>query len=380
MIDKRKMDKLGVSTSLLGFGAMRLPVIDGKQGEVDLEKAGEMFDVAIANGVNYFDTAVFYHDGKSEEVMGKLLKKHPRESLYYATKLPVSYVKEESDVYKVFESQLENLQTDYIDFYLLHGIGGNDIEPIKKFKILEKLEQLKNDGKIRHIGFSFHDSLEAFKKVIEIHNWDFCMIQLSYVDINHQQGIEGYNIIAEKGIPAIIMEPVRGGSLAKFNDEISELFKPFNKDNASLASFALRWLANLPNVKVILSGMSNMEQIMDNVNTLTNPKPMNDDELEMLKQVKYMTENTKAISCTRCNYCIPCPVDVNIPDVFGAYNEYYVYKNSGKFKWLISETENNKKGASLCTSCGVCVSKCPQKIDIPKMLKEVSETEKATEW
>jgi len=376
MVDRRKIDKLGVSASLLGFGTMRLPIIGGNYGNVDLEEAGKMFDFAIANGVNYFDTAVFYHDGNSEKVMGQLLKKYPRESLYYATKLPVGAVKEESDVFKVVEEQLVNLQTDYIDFYLLHGINGNDIEPIKKFKILESLEQIKAEGKIRHIGFSFHDSLEGFKNIIEIYGWEFCMIQLNYVDVTHQQGIEGYNILAEKGIPTIVMEPIRGGTLASFNDEITAFFEPFREDNASIASFSLRWLANLPNIKVILSGMSTMEQVKDNVKTLTNPKPTSDEELQMLKQVKHEIENTKALGCTGCNYCSPCPVNVNIVGALWAYNDYYIHNIADRFTGFMKNTRGDKTNPEQCTFCGKCSAKCPQKIDIPEKLKEIVELEK----
>ena len=373
MVDKRKLDKLGIEASLLGFGVMRLPISNGNDADINVPEAEKMFDLAIANGVNYFDTAVFYHSGNSEKVMGELLKKYPRESLYYATKLPVGHVKEEGDVFKVFESQLENLQTDYIDFYLLHGIGENEIEPIKKFKILEKLEQLKAEGKIKYIGFSFHGSLESFKKTIEIYDWEFCMIQLSYIDTENQQGIEGYNILAEKNIPAMIMEPIRGGNLASFNDEIGKVFKPFNANGESYTSFALRWLANFPNVKVILSGMSTLEQVAENAKILENPKPMSDAEIEMLARVKEMLETTKSIGCTACRYCMPCPENVNIVDSFAHYNNSRFHNVHGGLKWFMGEARNSKTNPELCTHCGACSAKCPQALDIPKLLNDVVE-------
>jgi predicted aldo/keto reductase-like oxidoreductase len=376
MVAKRKIDKLGVSTSLLGFGVMRLPVINGEDSDIDIAETEKMFDAAIANGVNYFDTARMYHGGNSEAVMGELLRKYPRESLYYATKLPMWHVNEEADIYDIFEDQLKKLQTDYIDFYLIHGVDQGQLAKIKEFKVLEKLAQLKKEGKIRNIGFSFHDKLPAFKEALDVFDWDFCMIQLSYINTDRQQGIEGYNLLAEKEIPTIIMEPVNGGKLTSFNDEISALFKPFNSDNASFASFAFRWLANLPNVKVILSGMSNMEQLTDNIKTLTNPKPVSAEENEMLKRVKDMLENAVAVGCTRCNYCMPCPADVNIVASINSYNDYYLHNDPDRIHGFMTMSRNNKRNPEQCTDCGECAAKCPQKIDIPKILKEVVELEK----
>jgi len=374
MVDRRKLDKLGISVPLLGFGCMRFPTNNDNYGDINMEETGKLLDFAIQNGVNYFDTAFMYHEGHSETALGELLKKHPREDLLIATKLPIGEVKEDSDVAKILETQLSKLQTDYIDFYLLHGIGKVQFDAIKKFKILEKLEQFKKDGKIKYIGFSFHDNLEVFKETIDMHDWDFCMIQLNYVDTDFQQGIEGYNILTEKGIPAIVMEPLKGGNLASYNPKIAKLFEDMNP-NATIASYAVRWLASLPNVKVVLSGMSDMEQLADNINNLTDLKTITPEEDEMLKRVKQMVDDTQAVGCTDCKYCMPCPVGVDIAAAFRDYNTYATYENETRFKWFMGFTRDNKKSPDLCTSCGACVPKCPQKIDIPAKLKEMLEIE-----
>ncbi|MCL2837943.1 MAG: aldo/keto reductase [Oscillospiraceae bacterium] len=375
MVDRRKLDKLGISVPLLGFGCMRFPTNNDNYGDINMEETEKLLDFAIQNGVNYFDTAFMYHEGHSETALGKLLKKYPREDLLIATKLPIGEVKEDSDVAKILETQLSKLQTDYIDFYLLHGIGKVQFDAIEKFKILEKLEQFKKDGKIKYIGFSFHDNLEVFKESVDMYDWDFCMIQLNYVDTDFQQGIEGYNILSEKGIPTIVMEPLKGGNLASYNPTIAKLFEDMNP-NATIASYAVRWLASLPNVKVVLSGMSDMEQLADNINNLTDLKPITPEEDETLKRVKQMVDDTQAVGCTDCKYCMPCPVGVDIAAAFRDYNTYVRYENETRFKWFMGHARENKKSADLCTACGACVPKCPQKIDIPAKLNEMLEIEK----
>jgi len=375
MIEQRKLNNLGISASLLGYGAMRFPINGDDHANIDMEKTQKLIDVAIENGVNYFDTARFYHNGKSEEAIGELLKKYPREDLFYATKLPIGDVKQDSDVFDIVEEQLSKLQTDYIDFYLLHGVGRGCLAGIEKFKILEKMEQLKASGKIRYIGFSFHDNLETFKIYADMYDWDFCMIQLNYVDVDSQQGIEGYNILTQKGIPVMIMEPLKGGTLTSFNPEISKLFNDIDS-NATVASFAMRWAASLPNVKVIMSGMTEMEHLMDNIKTLTDFKPLSDAEIEACKQVKKMIEGTSAVPCTFCKYCMPCPLGVDIAGAFSAHNQYVVYNNVDRFNDFMRYSRSSNQNPEKCTGCGVCLEKCPQKIDIPTKLQDVLELEK----
>jgi len=375
MITKRKLDKTGTEVSMLGFGCMRFPVEGEGDANVIFEEAEKMVDVAFKSGVNYFDTAFGYHSGNSEPIMGKILKKYPREDFFLATKFPLWNAEEEADVLKIFEQQLERLQTDYIDFYLIHAVNQGLIEKIKNFDVIGKLKKLKADDKIRNIGFSFHDELSVFKEVIDIHDWDFCMIQLNYMDTDTQQGIEGYHIATEKGIPVMIMEPVKGGNLAKFNDEVTEIFNEVDP-NATPASFALRWAGSLPNVKSVLSGMSNMEQVMDNINTFTDFKPLDGRETEMISKVQCKLKSYYAVSCTACQYCMPCPAKVDIPGMFNTYNHYSAYKNEWHFNWVIGEARKNSRSPEFCVNCGVCLAKCPQKIDIPAKLSEIIEFEK----
>jgi len=375
MVEQRKLNDLGISASLLGFGAMRFPVNNGEYSDINIEETAKLIDVAIKNGVNYFDTARFYHGGKSEEVVGEILKKYPREDLFYATKLPIGDVKSDSDVFDIVNEQLAKLQTDYIDFYLLHGLGRGCIAGIEKFKIFEKLEQLKASGKIRYIGFSFHDDLETFKVYADMYNWDFVMIQLNYVDINAQQGMEGYEILTKKNIPVIVMEPLKGGSLASFNPEITKLFTDID-DSVSVASFAMRWIASLPNVKVVLSGMGTMEQLLDNIKTYTNFKPLSDAEVSVCQRAKEMIESTSAVPCTFCKYCMPCPLDVDIAGSFNAHNQYVVYNDVDRFNDFMRYSRSSNQNPEKCTGCGVCLEKCPQQIDIPAKLQDVLELEK----
>ena len=232
---------------------------------------------------------------------------------------------------------------------------------------------------IRNIGFSFHDKLEVFKKWVDLYDWDFVQIQLNYMDIDHQQGMEGYDILTAKGIPVIVMEPVKGGSLVNFNDEIVGKLKGYNKED-SIASWAFRWVASLPNVKVILSGMSNMEQVEDNLKTFKTFKPMNNDEMSIIKDVRNMVLNLSKVECTSCNYCMPCPHGVDIPRNFRVYNDHSMYKNDGYVKWVTGEMSKEGKSADKCIECGECVPKCPQFIDIPTRLAEFESYLKENEF
>ena len=263
-MEMRKMEKLGVDISLLGFGCMRFPLTEA--GRIDEPLTEKMIDHALAEGVNYIDTAYAYHDGQSELVVGNVLKKYDRDSFYLATKLPVWLVKTADDVDKYLEEQLTKLQTDHIDFYLMHAMGKERWDEMVKIGCIERLEELKDKGKIKYLGFSFHDKYEVFEEILNYRDWDFCQIQLNYMDAEEQAGVKGCRLAADKGIPVIIMEPVKGGSLAAFSEDITEMFKALDP-KASPASFALRWVGSLPGVNVILSGMSTPEQVEDNLHT-----------------------------------------------------------------------------------------------------------------
>lgn len=360
-MEKRKLEKLGIETSLLGFGCMRFPcTADGKIDEAEAEK---MLDKAMANGVNYYDTAYPYHGGASEPFVGKALKKYDRASFYLATKLPVWQVESLEDVDRIFAEQLERLQTEYIDFYLMHAMNRERWDKMLEIGCVKRLEELKAEGKIRNLGFSFHDSYEVFEEMLNYRDWDFCQIQLNYMDANEQAGLKGYKLTEEKQVPLVIMEPIKGGSLAAFADDIMEKFHAV-KPRASAASFALRWVGSLPNVKVILSGMSAMEQLDDNLKTFENFEVLSEKEQETVKEVVDLLNSRVQNGCTGCRYCMPCPAGVNIPGSFKAWNTYHVYQNYNMVKnnWEkeIGETQQPKN----CIKCGKCEAACPQKISI----------------
>lgn len=362
-MEKRKIlvNKIEKDVSLLGFGMMRLPM---KDGEVDIPESKRMVDYAIKNGVNYIDTAWPYHGGKSELVVKEVLKDYPRESYFLADKLPIWEVKTNEDVDRIFHEQLEKCGVEYFDFYLIHAVNKQRYEQVQEIELFKQLEKFREEGKIRNIGFSFHDDLETFKKWADLYNWDFCQIQLNYMDVEHQQGLEGYHILTEKGIPVIIMEPVKGGVLVKFNDEIEAKMKSYRPSD-SIASWGFRWVGSFPNVKVILSGMSTMDQVEDNVNTFTDFEKLNDEEYKIVEDVRNDILSLSKVDCTSCNYCMPCPHGVDIPLNFRIYNGHSMYKNDGYVKWAYGNVVKAKKSADLCIECGECLPKCPQQIEIP---------------
>ena len=367
-MEKRKLEKLGIETSLLGFGCMRLPTtVEGKINEPEAEK---MLDRAISAGVNYIDTAYPYHGGDSERLVGKVLKKYDRSSLYLATKLPVWLVNSLEDVDRLFEEQLEKLQTDYIDFYLMHALGKDRFEAMVKLGVVERLEELKQQGKIRYLGFSFHDSYEAFEHIINYREWDFCQIQLNYMDAEEQAGLRGYKLAEEKGVPLVIMEPVKGGSLAAFAEDITSRFRSLQPD-ATVASFALRWVGSLPGVKVILSGMSNMEQVEDNLKTFEEFKPLSEKESQEIKDIVALIKSRVQNGCTGCRYCMPCPAGVDIPGNFRVWNTYHMYQNYSVVRWNWEKELGERKQARCCVKCGKCEAACPQKLSIRQDLERV---------
>ena len=369
-MEKRKMEKLGVETSLLGFGCMRFPT--NAEGKIDREKAEAMMDKAIAAGVNYIDTAYPYHGGESELFVGEVMKKYDRESYYLATKLPLWAVHSLEDVDKLFNEQLGKLQTDYVDFYLRHAMNGGKWREMLKMGVVDRLEELKAEGKIRYLGFSFHDGYEAFEEIINYRDWDFCQIQLNYMDVNDQAGMKGYKLTEEKQIPLVIMEPIKGGMLANYGGDIADVFHALDRD-ASFASFALRWVGSLPNVKVVLSGMSTMEQVDDNLKTFGDFKPMSEEELATVDKVVNILNNRVQNGCTGCSYCMPCPAGVNIPKNFRIWNTYHMYQNYNAVKWNWETEMQDSERANKCIECGMCESICPQALQIREDLKRVME-------
>ena len=366
-MEKRNLGKLGIDVSLLGFGCMRFPTT--KEGKIDEVEAEKMLDYAISKGVNYIDTAYPYHNGESEPFVGKVLKKYPRDSFYLATKLPVWAVNTLEDVDRIFEEQLQRLQTDHVDFYLMHAMNRGSWEKMVSIGCVEHLEKKKAAGQIKYLGFSFHDGYEAFEEILNYRDWDFAQIQLNYMDTEEQAGMKGYELAAEKNIPLVIMEPVKGGSLAAFADDIMDKYHALDPE-ASAASFALRFVGTLPNILTVLSGMSTMDQVEDNLRTFTDFKPLRDKEQEVIRDVVALLRSRVQNGCTGCRYCMPCPAGVNIPGCFGAWNTYHMYQNYNVVRWKWEQEIGETQQAKNCIQCGKCEKACPQHLSIREDLKK----------
>ena len=361
-MEMRQFKGLKSEVSLLGFGCMRFPTLEN--GEVDFKKSKRMVDFAVSKGVNYIDTAYPYHGGKSELIVRDIIKDYDRDKFFLANKLPLWECKDNDDIDRIFHEQLVKCGVDYFDFYLIHAVNEERYTQVQELKVIEQLERYRAEGKIRNIGFSFHDDLPTFIKWADLYDWDFVQIQLNYMDIHHQQGMTGYNILTEKQIPVIVMEPVKGGSLAKFNQDVEKLLTDRNKE-ASIASWAFRWVATLPNVRTILSGMTTMEQVEDNINTFSNFSPLNEDELKLMGEVREKLLDLSKVDCTSCNYCMPCPHGVDIPGNFRIFNHHSMYKNDKHTNWAYSNLEKKDASGDVCVDCGECLPKCPQQIEIP---------------
>lgn len=363
----KRFEKLGITPSLLGFGCMRFPV--DENGEIDEVESEKMLDKAINSGVTYIDTAFPYHNGESEPFVGKVLKKYNREDLFLATKLPIWEVSSKEDAKKVFMDQLSRLDVNYVDFYLLHALDKEKWAKVIKYDLLDLCEELKEEGKIRYFGFSFHDEYPVFKDIIEYHDWDFCQLQLNYMDMNIQAGMKGYLLAEKYNIPVIVMEPIKGGALASLPEDIIAKFKSYNSQ-ASISSWALRYVASLPNVKVVLSGMSTYDQVIDNLAAFENFEYLNEDELVLIQEVKDTLKSRTQNGCTGCGYCMPCPFGVDIPTNFKYWNNAYIYEGHELFKTKLENMDSEKK-AKNCKQCGVCEKMCPQQISIRDDLRKV---------
>ncbi len=366
-----------VKSSLLGFGCMRFPCNeDGTINEVEAEK---MLDLAYNAGVTYYDTAYPYHNKQSEPFIGKYLSKYPRESYLLATKLPVWEIHSLEDAKAMFELQLNRLQKDYVDFYLIHALNKDRWITMESYGVYDYFASLKEQGKIKHLGFSFHDDYEVFEQIITAKKWDFCQIQYNYMDTEEQAGDKGYALAERLGIPLIVMEPIRGGSLANLSEEISHCFTEVNPEKSN-ASWALRWVGSHSNVKVILSGMTTIEQVTDNLATFDTFQPLNvTEENAVLTVTKRMRERINN-GCTGCNYCMPCPAGVNIPKNFAIWNDYGIYENKGETIWAWTNAMDDSEKAKQCIGCGQCETVCPQKIEIRKDLNTLQQELDALHW
>lgn len=357
-----------IKLSRLGMGNMRLPVIgDDPNGEIDYDRAKAIIDRAMKAGINYYDTAYIYHAGKSEEFVGKALKEYPRESYYVADKFNLQA---QPDYRIQFEEQLGRLQMEYIDFYLIHGIQEYFAEQVIESGCIAYFDSLKQQGKIRYLGFSFHSTPQVLQKMLTAYKWDFVQIQLNYYDWLFGDARELYEILEEAGIPVMVMEPVHGGLLAELNEKSAALLKAAEPE-ASLASWAMRWVMSLDMVQVVLSGMSNEEQVEDNVKIFSEAKALDEKEQELVEQACAMLRSDISVPCTGCHYCCPdCPKGLDIPVLLKAYNEAKL-----DAAWRLSSllTIPKEKWPTECIGCGTCTGHCPQGFDIPQYMAEMKE-------
>lgn len=370
-MEYRNFGRLDLKVSALGYGCMRLPVIDGDPGRIDESQATDLVRYAVDHGVNYVDTAYPYHQGNSERFLGRALKDGYREKVNLATKLPVWEVKEYADFDRLLNEQLDRLQTDYIDFYLLHALDKERWQAVKELGVLDWLDQQVAAGKIKHPGFSFHDSLDVFKEIVDAYDWHMCQIQLNYMDQEYQAGVAGLKYAGSKGIAVVIMEPLRGGKLAKnVPSDVKAVFDATGIDRTP-AAWALRWLWNFPEVSVVLSGMGSMEEVKENIESAADARPgsLTEDELATIEKAREIYNRRIKVSCTECEYCQPCPNDVAIPRIFRLYNELSMYETNDA-KHSYQGLVKDKKDAANCIECGQCESVCPQHIPIIETLKE----------
>jgi len=359
----------------LGFGLMRLPE---KDGAIDIDHVCRMVDKYMASGLNYFDTAYVYHGGKSEVAAREaLVKRYDRDSFMLATKLPAWELNSESDIEKVFNEQLKRAGVDYFDFYLLHSIeDGNNYDTYVKYDCFKWGMEKKKQGKIKHFGFSYHGSPELLEEVLDTHpEVEFVQIQLNYLDRTNPVVRSGelYDILHKREIPIIVMEPVRGGMLANMPENIEKMFKQMRPDD-SVASWALRFVGSLDGVMTILSGMSNEEQMDDNLKTFENFEPLTDEEKKLIDRVTEKLLGMPQIGCTACKYCCDgCPMGISIPDVFRTINTLRRYPDDWRSKNFYSGLIQRSGRASDCIACGQCEAVCPQHLPIIDLLKEASE-------
>ena len=370
----RNFTKDNLKVSALGFGCMRFPILDNDSSKIDEKEATKMLRYAIDNGVNYVDTAFPYHQENSEYFVGKVLKDGYREKVYLATKLPSYLIESHEDCNKYLDEQLKRLDTEYIDFYLLHALNKDRWNNLTSVDVLKFLDEAKKSGKIKYAGFSFHDDLDVFKEIVDSYDWDFCQIQYNYLDIDYQAGEEGLKYAHEKGISVVIMEPIKGGKLSNPSDEIAAVWDE-NHIKRTPSEWALKWVLNHEEVSLLLSGMSTMEHVVENIKTAseTPPNSLNKKEMQLIDRVTDIYEEKIKVGCTSCEYCLPCPQEVSIPNIFQLYNDLYVFGTEENCKEAYEKYIENGIDASQCIECGICEGMCPQNLEIIEHLKDAHE-------
>jgi predicted aldo/keto reductase-like oxidoreductase len=379
-----KFGKTGVQVSQLGFGCMRLPLKSKNSVDIDEAKATNLLHYAIDKGLNYIDTAYPYHGegfastegGASEPFVGRALKDGYRSKVKIATKLPSWLIEKRSDMDKYLNAQLKRLQTDHIEFYLVHGINKNFWQKLLKLNLLEFLDSAVKDGRIGHIGFSFHDDLKTFKEVVDSFKWEFCQIQYNYIDEEFQAGKAGLEYAAERGLGIVVMEPLRGGALAdSLPASVNQAFKASGLQR-SAAEWAFRWLYDDERISVVLSGMNSLDQVKENIKVASEAQAnqFSDSEKQIMKRVQKAFKERIQVNCTSCGYCLPCPHGVDIPRNFQIFNSYYLLDDTAReqarqqYKIFLSDESR----ASACVACGQCELHCPQQIKIIDELKKAT--------
>lgn len=358
--------------SALGLGTMRLPVLEGDYSKIDEERAGEMFDLAMRAGINYYDTAWGYHGGQSEPTVGKLLSRYPRESFYLATKFPGYQVENLERKEEIFESQLKRCCVDYFDFYLFHTVSESNIDNYlddEKYGLYSYLVEQKKKGRIRHLGFSVHAELETMRRFLDAYaeNMDFCQIQLNWIDWSYQDAKAKVELLNAYRIPIWVMEPLRGGKLASLPEEHAEKLLSLRPDT-SIPAWSFRYLQSIPGVTVTLSGMSDAEQLKQNVATFATEEPLNDRELATLYEIGETM--THAVPCTACRYCVDgCPQGLDIPQLIQKYNDT---RFSGRVAKSVLALEDSASPVS-CIGCGACEAACPQKIGVSAVMADFAQ-------
>ncbi|MEM2930829.1 MAG: aldo/keto reductase [Thermoproteota archaeon] len=369
----RRFGRLDWMVSALGFGCMRLPTIGGDHSKVDEPEAIKMIRYAIDQGVNYVDTAYPYHGGNGEIVVGKALRDGYRERIRLATKMPIWNIDSREDMDRIFEEQLKKLQTEYVDFYLLHALNKNTWLKIKKLNVFDWAERVVSEDRIKYLGFSFHDDFEVFKEIIDAYDkWTLCQIQYNYENEEVQAGTRGLKYAAGKGLAVVIMEPLLGGALANPPPAVKQIWDEAGKDPVEMA---LQWLWNKPEVSVVLSGMTAMEHVKRNIMfaSRSGVGMLTEEDLKLIARVHVKYKELRPIPCTKCGYCMPCPNGIDIPWNFEVYNNGVAYNSIGSARWAYNNNIPAEKRASACVGCRTCEEKCPQGILISEWMRRLDE-------
>ncbi len=361
--------KTGEKISALGYGNMRLPIQGDDVAAIDEKKAKKLIDIAYDNGVNYFDSAWGYHGGNSEAFVGRAMADKRREDYFLATKLPVWLLEKREDAEMFFKKQMENLQTEYIDFYLFHNLRTKHMPFFDDLDLYPIMDGLRKKGYIRNLGFSFHDTPELLSKLVDGYSWDFVQIQYNYFDTDFTRASEQYQILRDRNIPIIVMEPVRGGRLADLGKQSNEILKNINP-TASIASWAMRWLLDKEGILTVLSGMTTEQQLQDNLTTFSMGKPLTDAENKALGKACEIFKQLNVVPCTSCLYCMPCPKGVNIPKMFSLHNKCAYDSTLYNLQMYYKDIDEKESGA-MCIGCKVCEKACPQELPISYWMRKI---------